>query len=185
MNFDLKFIVCVDQFYVGLTAAKVLSENGVDDVVILEAADKIGGRIRKEEFGGVAAELGAGWIAGVGGKQSNPVWELALQSNLRTCFSDYSNARYNIYDHRFGKVTVNCYFRVVYQLILFYFLFFSCYSGKIFPSGIAADSYKKAVDSAIQKLRSQEGNHNEDTDDAAETPSYDPQLLNTTILCFF
>ncbi|XP_004229651.1 polyamine oxidase 1 [Solanum lycopersicum] len=127
----------------GLTAAKVLSENGVDDVVILEAADKIGGRIRKEEFGGVAAELGAGWIAGVGGKQSNPVWELALQSNLRTCFSDYSNARYNIYDH----------------------------SGKIFPSGIAADSYKKAVDSAIQKLRSQEGNHNEDTDDAAETPS--------------
>ncbi|KAL3380700.1 hypothetical protein AABB24_001056 [Solanum stoloniferum] len=127
----------------GLTAAKVLSENGVDDVVILEAADKIGGRIRKEEFGGVAAELGAGWIAGVGGKQSNPVWELALQANLRTCFSDYSNARYNIYDH----------------------------SGKIFPSGIAADSYKKAVDAAIQKLRSQEGNHNEDTEDAAETPS--------------
>ncbi|KAG5627508.1 hypothetical protein H5410_012726 [Solanum commersonii] len=127
----------------GLTAAKVLSENGVDDVVILEAADKIGGRIRKEEFGGVAAELGAGWIAGVGGKQSNPVWELALQAKLRTCFSDYSNARYNIYDH----------------------------SGKIFPSGIAADSYKKAVDSAIQKLRSQEGNHNENTEDAAETPS--------------
>ncbi|XP_049388885.1 polyamine oxidase 1 [Solanum stenotomum] len=127
----------------GLTAAKVLSENGVDNVVILEAADKIGGRIRKEEFGGVAAELGAGWIAGVGGKQSNPVWELALQAKLRTCFSDYSNARYNIYDH----------------------------SGKIFPSGIAADSYKKAVDSAIQKLRSQEGNHNEDAEDAAETPS--------------
>lgn len=125
----------------GLTAAKVLSENGVDDVVILEAADKIGGRIRKEEFGGVMVELGAGWIAGVGGKQSNPVWELALQSNLRTCFSDYSNARYNIYDH----------------------------SGKIFPSGIAADSYKKAVDSAIQKLRSQEGNHHEATEDTETT----------------
>ena len=31
----------------------------------------------------------------------------------------------------------------------------SC-SGKIFPSGIAADSYKKAVDSAIQRLRNQE-----------------------------
>ncbi|KAM3323444.1 polyamine oxidase 1 [Capsicum chacoense] len=126
----------------GLTAAKVLSENGVDDVVILEAAEKIGGRIRKEEFGGVTVELGAGWIAGVGGKQSNPVWELALQSNLRTCYSDYSNARYNIYDH----------------------------SGKIFPSGIAADSYKKAVDSAIQKLKSEEGNHHESTEDA-ETPA--------------
>ncbi|KAK4379705.1 hypothetical protein RND71_001567 [Anisodus tanguticus] len=125
----------------GLTAAKVLSENGVDDVVILEAADKIGGRIRKEEFGGVTVELGAGWIAGVGGKQTNPVWELALQSSLRTCFSDYSNARYNIYDQ----------------------------SGKIFPSGIAADSYKKAVDSAIQKLRSQEANHHEDASILAET----------------
>ncbi|XVF22923.1 hypothetical protein REPUB_Repub12eG0212600 [Reevesia pubescens] len=33
----------------------------------------------------------------------------------------------------------------------------SC-SGKIFPSGIAADSYKKAVDSAIQKLRELEAN---------------------------
>ncbi|XP_022898010.1 polyamine oxidase 1-like [Olea europaea var. sylvestris] len=114
----------------GISAAKVLAENGVDDVVILEATDRIGGRIRKEEFGGVTVELGAGWIAGVGGKQSNPVWELAHQSNLRTFLSDYSNARYNIYDH----------------------------SGKIYPSGIAADTYKKAVDSAIQKLRNQEAN---------------------------
>ncbi|KAG8391207.1 hypothetical protein BUALT_Bualt01G0163800 [Buddleja alternifolia] len=114
----------------GITAAKVLSENGVEDVLILEAADRIGGRIRKEEFGGVTVELGAGWIAGVGGKQSNPVWELARQSNLRTCLSDYTHARYNIYDH----------------------------SGKIFPSGVAADSYQKAVESAIQNLRNQKSN---------------------------
>ncbi|KAJ9158819.1 hypothetical protein P3X46_024365 [Hevea brasiliensis] len=115
----------------GLSAAKVLAENGIEDVVILEASDRIGGRIRKENFVGVSVELGAGWIAGVGGKESNPVWELANQSGLRTCFSDYSNARYNIYDR----------------------------SGKIFPSGVAADSYKKAVDSAIMKLRSLEANH--------------------------
>ncbi|KAL0429231.1 UNVERIFIED_CONTAM: Polyamine oxidase 1 [Sesamum radiatum] len=128
----------------GITAAKVLAENGVEDVLILEAADRIGGRIRKEQFGGVTVELGAGWIAGVGGKQSNPVWELARQSNLRTCFSDYSNARYNIYDH----------------------------SGKIFPSGIAAHSYQKAVESAIQKLRNQEKSSYMSNPDAdAETPS--------------
>ncbi|XP_071936371.1 polyamine oxidase 1-like isoform X2 [Coffea arabica] len=130
----------------GISAAKVLAENGVDDMLILEASDRIGGRIRKEEFGEVTVELGAGWIAGVGGKQSNPVWELAKQSNLRTCFSDYSYARYNIYDR----------------------------SGKIFPSGIAADSYKKAVDSAIQRL-SQEANHDastaHDVSVLAETPS--------------
>lgn len=78
----------------------MLAENGVDDVVILEAADRIGGRLKKEDFAGVTVELGAGWIAGVGGDHINPLWEMAGQSNLRTCFSDYSNARYNIYDNK-------------------------------------------------------------------------------------
>lgn len=94
----------------GIAAAKVLAENGIDDLVILEASDRIGGRIRKENFGGVSVELGAGWIAGVGGKESNPVWELASESNLRTCFSDYSNARYNIYDRRFAERTIPFFF---------------------------------------------------------------------------
>ena len=86
----------------GITAAKQLAENGVEDFVIVEASDKIGGRLRKEDFGGVAVELGAGWIAGVGvgGNKTNPLWEMARQSNLHTCFSDYSNARFNIYDNR-------------------------------------------------------------------------------------
>ncbi|XP_054813696.1 polyamine oxidase 1-like [Prosopis cineraria] len=127
----------------GISAAKVLAENGIEDMVILEASDRIGGRIRKENFGGVSAELGAGWIAGVGGKESNPVWELAAKSGLRTCLSDYSNARYNIYDR----------------------------SGKIFPSGIAADSYKKAVESAIQKLKNQDADHGGDVNKITEPPS--------------
>uniref|UniRef100_A0A7N0UST0 Amine oxidase domain-containing protein n=1 Tax=Kalanchoe fedtschenkoi TaxID=63787 RepID=A0A7N0UST0_KALFE len=112
----------------GISAAKVLAENGVEDLLILEATDRIGGRIRKEDFGGVSVELGAGWIAGVGGKETNPIWELAHNANLHTCFSDYSNVRYNIYDQ----------------------------GGKIFPSGVAAHSYKKAVDAAIEILREQE-----------------------------
>ncbi|KAL1802633.1 hypothetical protein ACET3Z_031280 [Daucus carota] len=118
----------------GLSAAKVLVENGVEDIIILEASERVGGRIRKQEFGGVSVELGAGWVAGVGGTKINPVWDLAKQANLRTCFSDYSNARYNIYDP----------------------------SGKIFPSGIAADSYQKAVESAMQKLKNEEENNDLD-----------------------
>ncbi|XP_017431314.2 polyamine oxidase 1 [Vigna angularis] len=112
----------------GISAAKVLAENGIKDLVILEASDRIGGRIRKEKFGGESVELGAGWIVGVGGKESNPVWELANDFGLRTYFADYSNVRYNIYDR----------------------------SGKIFPRGIAADSYKKAVESAIRKFMNEE-----------------------------
>ncbi|XP_057978587.1 polyamine oxidase 1 [Malania oleifera] len=138
----------------GISAAKVLAENGVEDLVILEASDHVGGRIRKEDFGGVSVELGAGWIAGVGGKESNPVWELARNSGLRTCLSDYSNARYNIYDR----------------------------SGKIFPSGLAADSYKKAVDSAIQKLRNQEANNGGDPLDLPSTPKTPIELAIDFIL---
>jgi len=37
-----------------------------------------------------------------------------------------------------------------------------CCSGNIIPSGIAADSYKKAVDSAIQRLRKQEEEEGEE-----------------------
>ncbi|KAL7204484.1 hypothetical protein ACSBR2_017542 [Camellia fascicularis] len=138
----------------GISAAKVLAEKGVDDIVILEASDRIGGRIRKDEFGGVSVELGAGWIAGVGGKEPNPVWELARNSGLRTCFSDYSNARYNIYDP----------------------------SGKIFPSGLAADSYKKAVDSAIRNLRNQEANHDSELSEAPSTPKTPIELAIDFIL---
>ncbi|XP_068659631.1 polyamine oxidase 1 [Aristolochia californica] len=112
----------------GIAAAKVLAENGVEDLVVLEATDRIGGRIRKEAFGDLFVEIGAGWIQGVGGKESNPVWELAAESGLRTCYSDYSNARFNIYDR----------------------------SGKTFPSTLAADSYSRAVENAIRELRNQE-----------------------------
>ncbi|PRQ54762.1 putative spermine oxidase [Rosa chinensis] len=129
----------------GLSAAKLLIEKGVEDVVILEASDRIGGRIRKQEFGGLSVELGAGWIVGVGGEQLNPVWELAEKTNLRTCFSDYSNARFNIYDR----------------------------SGNLIPSGLAADSYKKAVESAMEKLRELEADacYGGDVSKVPEPPS--------------
>ncbi|KAB5541012.1 hypothetical protein DKX38_013986 [Salix brachista] len=138
----------------GISAGKVLAENGIEDMLILEASDRIGGRIRKENFGGVSVELGAGWVAGVGGKEPNPVWELASQSGLRTCFSDYSNARYNIYDR----------------------------SGKIFPSGVAADSYKKAVDSAIEKLRSLEANLDSEVTEQPRSPKTPIELAIDFIL---
>ncbi|KAL2333932.1 hypothetical protein Fmac_015145 [Flemingia macrophylla] len=70
----------------------MLAESGVEDMVILEASNRVGGMIRKEHFGGVSVELGAGWIAGVDGPQYNPVWELTAQFGLCTCFSDYTNA---------------------------------------------------------------------------------------------
>lgn len=86
----------------GIMAAKTLSDNGVKDFVILEATNRIGGRMRKETLGGYAVEMGANWVEGVGGKHMNPIWSLAQKYKLRTTYSDYSNISYNIYHQEGG-----------------------------------------------------------------------------------
>ncbi|KAI3686985.1 hypothetical protein L1987_80675 [Smallanthus sonchifolius] len=86
--------------------------------------------MKKQYIGSITVELGTGWIADGSGMQSNPVWEFVVETDLQTCFSDYNNARYNIYDR----------------------------TGKIFPCAVAADAYKKAVYSTIEKLRTDQEN---------------------------
>ena len=49
----------------GISAAKSLHENGVDDFMIIEAGDRMGGRMRSKEFGGIRVELGEQWIFGI------------------------------------------------------------------------------------------------------------------------
>eukprot|EP01018_Ginkgo_biloba_P022628 Gb_10595 [translate_table: standard] len=84
----------------GIMAAKTLSENGVQDFVILEATNRIGGRMHKHSFAGHTIEMGANWVEGVGGDHMNPVWNLANKCKLRTFRTDHSNVSFNIYDHK-------------------------------------------------------------------------------------
>ena len=56
----------------GISAAKSLHENGVNSFLILEARDRIGGRMRSEEFGGIRVELGEQWIYGFHMHQDPP-----------------------------------------------------------------------------------------------------------------
>lgn len=108
----------------GIMSAKVLADNGTKDFLILEASDRIGGRLMKHEFAGLTVESGAGWVAGVGGNNMNPIWELAKKHSLRTCYSDYSNAIFNIYDPCGARI----------------------------PGSVTAASYDLAVDSANRAL---------------------------------
>lgn len=50
----------------GLTAARLLRANGLS-VVVLEARDRIGGRVWTDRRGGHATDLGASWIHGITG----------------------------------------------------------------------------------------------------------------------
>ncbi|XP_037777187.1 peroxisomal N(1)-acetyl-spermine/spermidine oxidase-like isoform X2 [Penaeus monodon] len=62
----------------GLTAAKTLLENDVTDLLILEAKERLGGRVFTVREGNVVVEAGAEWIHG---DESNPLYRLAQELN--------------------------------------------------------------------------------------------------------
>ncbi|KAK3919508.1 Peroxisomal N(1)-acetyl-spermine/spermidine oxidase [Frankliniella fusca] len=63
----------------GLSAANHLAKNGMTDFLVLEASNKIGGRIFSAQTGKHRLELGANWIHGVLG---NPLYEIAIANGL-------------------------------------------------------------------------------------------------------
>ena len=67
-------VVVVGAGIAGLSAAKLLQSQGAD-VVVLEAGERIGGRIRTDMSLGAPFEFGAGWIHGP--SSENPVQKLA------------------------------------------------------------------------------------------------------------
>ncbi|MEU9047625.1 MULTISPECIES: NAD(P)/FAD-dependent oxidoreductase [unclassified Kitasatospora] len=73
----------------GLGAARYLADKG-QDVSVLEARDRIGGRVwTSRQWSGVPLDLGASWIHGVDG---NPVTDLAKQAGARTVVTDPESA---------------------------------------------------------------------------------------------
>ena len=47
----------------GIKAAQVFHDNNMDDFIIIEGADYVGGRVKHETFAGVTVELGAQWVS--------------------------------------------------------------------------------------------------------------------------
>lgn len=79
-----KKIIIIGAGISGLAAAKKLKDNGFN-VTVLEAQEKVGGRLRTNRSLGVAFDEGASWIHGTNG---NPMTSLAQQAGMNTAFTD-------------------------------------------------------------------------------------------------
>ena len=102
----------------GITVARALYDNGLTNVLVLEAADRIGGRVRNVEFEGVQVELGANWITvQLAAPENNPIWTIARSTNvcpmiftssnpLETVLSNYDN--YQAFDEN-GNIATRAY----------------------------------------------------------------------------
>ena len=80
-------VVVVGAGMAGLAAARQLADAGVD-VTVLEARDRIGGRMWTDSSLGVPIDLGAAWIHGTKG---NPLVALAKQAGADTVETDWDN----------------------------------------------------------------------------------------------
>lgn len=73
----------------GLGAARYLTDQG-HDVSVLEARDRIGGRIwTSQQWSGTPLDLGASWIHGIDG---NPITDLAKKAGAKTVVTDLESA---------------------------------------------------------------------------------------------
>lgn len=82
-------VIVIGAGMAGASAARVLAEAGVE-VTVLEARERIGGRIHSSTAWGVPVELGAAWIHGT---TANPITALARADGLRLVSADYEDAQ--------------------------------------------------------------------------------------------
>jgi monoamine oxidase len=81
-------VIVVGAGIAGLAAARTLADRG-HDVVVLEARDRVGGRIHtSRQWPDVPVDLGASWIHGV---DANPITELARKAGAGTVATSYDN----------------------------------------------------------------------------------------------
>lgn len=82
-------VIIVGAGIAGLATAEELAAQGVERVLIVEARDRVGGRIWTDTIGdNIPIDVGASWIHGV---NNNPIAQIAQKNNIDTQATDYEN----------------------------------------------------------------------------------------------
>ncbi|KAI9274365.1 hypothetical protein BDA99DRAFT_545476 [Phascolomyces articulosus] len=68
-----------------ISAVRNLTEGGIDDFMIIEAREELGGRAQNHPFAGINVEKGCNWVQGLG---SNPINILSKKYGLETAAND-------------------------------------------------------------------------------------------------
>ncbi|XP_050545415.1 spermine oxidase-like [Daktulosphaira vitifoliae] len=80
-----KTVIIVGAGVAGIAAATKLLKNNVQDFIILEAENRLGGRIQTIPFGDGHIDIGAQWIHG---EEGNVVYQMASEKHLVSDFRD-------------------------------------------------------------------------------------------------
>ena len=85
-------VIVVGAGAAGLSAARALTKNGGIRVIVLEARERMGGRIDTRRLAdGTCVDMGAAWLHGVG--PNNPLTQFAFESSPdNLCMTDWDNA---------------------------------------------------------------------------------------------
>lgn len=102
LSYSQERVLVVGAGIAGLAAAKELHDKGYE-VVVLEARNRIGGRIHTDRSTGIPLDLGASWIHGT---DDNPIYDLAQQINAPLSnATDYSSVKTYDVDGRDNPVS--------------------------------------------------------------------------------
>ena len=82
-------VIVVGAGVAGLMAARTLQSHG-RAVIVIDARDRIGGRVWTADLGGTPVDLGAQWIEGING---NPVAEFCRRERIKTVRSSEDSIR--------------------------------------------------------------------------------------------
>ncbi|KAG9017094.1 hypothetical protein FRB90_001775, partial [Tulasnella sp. 427] len=95
-NSDTYDVLILGGGVAGVIAAQQLHEAGIDNFLIVEARDELGGRMHTYKIDSYTVEVGCNWVQGTqtGNGPINPIYSLALKHQLETTTNNWDDLQF-------------------------------------------------------------------------------------------